>query len=339
MSISGSASSCLASPSPRSSVAPSAKRDEFGIVGSSAVMHRLRTQVRRIGPHFRTVLVSGEAGTEKELIARALHGMCQSASAPFVVCHAAVFDDALGNRNLSAGAEDDLGRVLRMSPRGTLFLDEISEMPLEAQGRLLHVLEKHDSTQNRVESSRRMDLRMIATTCEDLRVLVSTGRFRQELYQRLATVEITVPSLSERMDDLPDLVRHFLEQLALLYGKHVSEVAEDAMVRMHRYHWPGNLRELEAVLRNGVLQTEGGGPLGLHHLPIPREERQADRSETVVSESMRLQDVVEQHVLRVLKDCGGNKLRAAEALDISRSTLYRMLDTSAANTRRQYLNC
>ena len=179
---------------------------------------------------------------------------------------------------------------------------------------------------------------MITTTCEDLRVLVSTGRFLQELYQRLATVEITVPPLSERMDDLPDLVRHFLEQFALLNGKHVSEVAEDAMLRMHRYHWPGNVRELEGVLRKGVLQTEGG-PLGLHHLPIPREERQADRSETGASESMRLQDVVEQHVLRVLKDCGGNKLRAAEALDISRSTLYRMLDTSAANTRRQILNC
>jgi DNA-binding NtrC family response regulator len=338
MSISGSASSCLASLSPRSPGAPSAKRDEFGIIGSSAVMRRLRMQVRRIGPHFRTVLVSGEAGTEKELIARALHGMRQSASAPFVVCHAAVFDDALGNCSTSAGAEEDLGRMMRMSPRGTLFLDEISEMPLEAQGRLLHVLEKHDSTQNRVDSSRKMDLRMITTTCEDLRVLVSTGRFRQELYQRLATVEITVPPLSERMDDLPDLVRHFLEQFALLYGKHVSEVAEDAMMRMHRYHWPGNVRELEGVLRKGVLQTEGG-PLGLHHLPIPREERQADRSDTGASESMRLQDVVEQHVLRVLKDCGGNKLRAAEALDISRSTLYRMLDTSAANTRRQCLNC
>jgi DNA-binding NtrC family response regulator len=339
MSISGSASSCLASLSPRSPGAPSAKRDEFGIIGSSAVMRRLRMQVRRIGPHFRTVLVSGEAGTEKELIARALHGMRRSgASAPFVVCHAAVFDDVLGNCNTSAGAEDDLGRVMRMSPRGTLFLDEISEMPIEAQGRLLHVLEKHDSTQNRVDSSRRMDLRMITTTCEDLRVLVSTGRFRQELYQRLATVEITVPPLSERMDDLPDLVRHFLEQFAQLYGKHVSEVAEDAMMRMHRYHWPGNVHELEGVLRKGVLQTEGG-PLGSHHLPIPREERQADRSETGASESMRLQDVVEQHVLRVLKDCGGNKLRAAEALDISRSTLYRMLDTSAANTRRQYLHC
>ena len=338
MSISGSASSCLASLSHRSPGAPSAKRDELGIIGSSAVMRRLRMQVRRIGPHFRTVLVSGEAGTEKESIARALHGMRQSASAPFVVCQAAVFDDALGNCNTSAGAEEDLSRVMRMSPRGTLFLDEISEMPLQAQGRLLHVLEKHDSTQNRADSSRRMDLRMITTTCEDLRVLVSAGRFRQELYQRLATVEITVPPLSERMDDLPDLVRHFLEQFALLDGKHVSEVAEDAMMRMHRYHWPGNVRELEGVLRKAVLQTEAG-PLGLDHLPIPREERLADRSETGASESMRLQDVVEQHVLRVLKDCGGNKLRAAETLDISRSTLYRMLDTSAANTRRQYLNC
>src|ERR1700744_5113079 len=174
MSISGSASSLPVSAPPGSLGASPAKRNEFGIVGSSAVMRRLRLKARRIGPHFRTVLISGAAGTEKELIARALHGMCQSAGAPFVVCHAA-FDDALANSNVSAGSEDALDQVIKMSHRGTLFLDEIHKMPFEAQGRLLHVLERHDSAQNRLEVSRRMDLRIIASTCEDLRGSVSTG--------------------------------------------------------------------------------------------------------------------------------------------------------------------
>jgi DNA-binding NtrC family response regulator len=141
MSISATVSSRFASLPHKSHAAPSVKRDEFGIVGSSAAARRLRLQVRRIGPHFRNVLVRGEAGTEKELIARALHRMGQSAGAPFVVCHAAAFDDALGNPNVSAGSEDTLGHVMRMSRRGTLFLNEISEMSLEAQGRLLHLLE------------------------------------------------------------------------------------------------------------------------------------------------------------------------------------------------------
>jgi DNA-binding NtrC family response regulator len=314
------------------------KRDEFGIVGNSAAARRLRLQVRRIGPHFRNVLISGEAGTEKELIARALHGMDQIARAPFVVCRAARFDDALGNSNVSAGSEDTLGRVMRMSRRGTLFLDEISEMPLELQERLLNLLDKHDSAQNRLDPSQRIDLRMIASTCEDLRVLVSTGRFRQELYRRLATVEITLPPLRERTEDLTELVRYSLERFAPLYGKNVPQVAEEVMEWMRRYHWPGNVLELEGMLRNGMLQTETD-PLGLHHLSIPGERPGAEQSATGASGSVRLQDVVEQHVLHVLKDCGGNKLRAAEALGISRSTLYRMLDTSAANSRRQGANC
>jgi DNA-binding NtrC family response regulator len=241
--------------------------------------------------------------------------MNQSANAPFVVCDAASFDDALGR--------------VKVSPRGTLFLNELSEIPLEAQGRLLHVLEKHDSAQNRLDASQRMDLRMIASTSEDLRVLVSTGRFRQELYQRFATVEITVPPLRERMEDLPDLMRYFFEQFALVYGRSVLEVAEDAMERMRQCPWPGNVRELEGVLQNGVLQM-GSGALELHHLPALAGQSGAEQSMIGAGGSVRLQDVVEQHVLRVLKDCGGNKLRTAEMLGISRSTLYRMLDTGAA---------
>jgi DNA-binding NtrC family response regulator len=282
-------------------------------------MRRLRLQVRRIGPHFRAVLVSGEAGTEREWVARALHGVSPEPRAPFVACQAAAFEDALA----------ECGHLTNMSQRATLFLDEVSEMPLEAQGRLLEVLKKHELAHSRLEVSQRMDLRMIASTSEDLKILVSTGRFRQDLYQRLATVDITVPPLRERIDDLPELARYFLRQFALLYGRSFRGITEDAMEQMRRYHWPGNARELEGVLRDGILQSRGG-PIELHHLPVFAWRSGIEQSVAGASGSVRLHDIVEQHVLHVLKNCGGNKLRAAEVLGISRSTLYRMLDITAS---------
>ena len=326
MSTSRSASSYLTFSPSGSLEAPFAARDESGIVGSSTAMKRLRQQVRRIGPHFRTVLVSGEAGTGKELVARALHGMSQSRCGPFVVCYQAAIEDALRKCETSARTGDDVVRLMKESVRGTLFLDGISEMRLEAQGRLLRVLTQYESAQSRVDASQRTDLRIIASTGEDLRILVSTGRFRQELYQRLATVDITLPPLRERMEDLPELARCFLERFAQLYGRGVREIADEAMERMQKYRWPGNVGELESVMRNGVLQSEGE-VFESHHLPMFAEANRPEQSTTSASRSVRLQDVVEQHVLRVLKDCGGNKLRASEVLGISRSTLYRMLDT------------
>jgi DNA-binding NtrC family response regulator len=163
---------------------------------------------------------------------------------------------------------------------------------------------------------------------------VSTGRFNHELYQRLATVHITLPPLRERMEDLPELARYFLERFAQLYGSGVREIADEAMEHMQKHLWPGNLCELESVLRNGVLRSDGE-MLQSHDLPLLAETSEPEPSGTGVSRSVRLQDVVEQHVLRVLKECGGNKLRASEALGISRSTLYRMLDAGvSADTLR-----
>ena len=291
-------------------------------------MKRLRLQVRRIGPHFRSVLVSGEAGTGKELVARALHGMSAGAGGPFVVCRAAGLEGASVECEASAGPAEAIGRFVKMAHRGTLFLDRVSEMRLEAQDQFVRTLRNHESIQSQVEAPQRVDLRLIASTSEDLRILVSTGRFRRDLYQRLATVGIDVPPLRERMEDLPELVRHFLSRFALLYGSSVCEIACDAMERMKMYRWPVNLRELETVLRNGAMQSEGK-VLELHHLPLFTETSGVVDSATSAGESVRLQDVVEQHVLRVLKDCGGNKLRAAEVLGISRSTLYRTLGTGA----------
>jgi len=332
MSISRSASHLTFSPPGLG--APFPVTDESGIIGSSTAMKRLRQQVRRIGPHFRTVLVSGEAGTGKELVARALHRMSPACEGPFVVCHGAAVAEALAECEGGANTTDDAGRLMKGAVRGTLFLDRISDMPLEVQGRLLRVLTQHELTQSRGNEPQRMDLRIIASTEEDLRILVSTGRFSQELYQRLATVDISLPPLRERIEDLSELARCFLERFATLYGRGVREIADEAIERMQQHRWPGNVRELESLLRNSVLRSRVD-VLEAHDLPQYAETSAPEQLTTGTSGSMRLHDVVEQHVLRVLKDCGGNKLRASEMLGISRSTLYRMLDAGvSADTLR-----
>jgi DNA-binding NtrC family response regulator len=260
--------------------------------------------------------------------------MSPASDVPFVVCHASAIEDVLAKCEESTSTADDDVRLMKGSVRGTLFLDGISEMSLEVQGRLLRVLTQYESAQSRVDASQRIDLRIIASTSEDLRILVSTGRFRHELYQRLATVDIALPPLRERMEDFPELARYFLDRFAQLYGRGVREIADEAMERMQKHPWPGNVCELERVLQNGVLRSEGE-VLEPHDLPPFAEAGQPDKSTTPMSKNVRLKDVVEQHVLRVLKDCGGNKLRASEMLGISRSTLYRMLDAGvSADTLR-----
>jgi DNA-binding NtrC family response regulator len=308
------------------------ERNDFEIVGCSAEIKRLRLQVRRIGPHFRTVLIRGEAGTGKEQVARALHGMSHVADGPFVTCHGAALEDAVAEQvkenNNCANSADAFGCLTKMAHRGTLFLNGIHEMPLQTQLRLLRLLRQHGSTQNHLETCK-LDLRMIAATNENLKILASAGRFQQELYQRFAMVEITLPPLRARKDDIPDLTNHFMSKLAPLYQRKMPTVSKEAMQQMQRYSWPGNVRELKGVVRGSLSRVEGE-VLESHHLPALSEESVPASTTEGTADSARLQDVVEQHVLRVLKDCGGNKVRAAEVLGISRSTLYRMLDASAS---------
>lgn len=287
------------------------------LIGTSAAMERLRLQVRRIGPHFRTVLVSGEAGSGKEITARTLHGLSQGADQPFVVCPAATLE---GSNPFTA--------LMKAAGRGTLFLDDIGEMPLEAQGHLLRVLRRQEWSQEGLPSAQRLSVRLIASSSRDLRGLVSAGRFRQELYRRIATLEITVPPLRERMEDLPMLAESFVSQFAQMYGKRVERIAQDAMERLMAHRWLGNVRELENILRNGVLLSDGVELLAEELPEFVAVEGNADAGGIV-----RLQDVIERHVLHVLKSCEGNKLRAAETLGISRSTLYRMLESCTLSSR------
>ena len=273
----------------------------FAMIGDGAAMQRLRMQVKRIGPHFRTVLVRGETGTGKELAARALHKSSESAGEAFVLCPAATIVDEVDHK---------LDGLMKSARRGTLFFDAIEEMPLRAQDRLLWAME------------RKMDTRMIASCRQDLKTLAASGRFRPDLYHRLAMVEITLEPLRERAEDIPALAMYFLNRFSRFYKKSVTTIAQYAMERLIEHEWPGNVRELKDLIQNGVLDC-GGSVLKAEHL-ISMTERNGGVAE--IPQPLRLQDVVERHVLQVLKGCAGNKLRAAELLGISRSTLYRMLD-------------
>jgi len=334
MSITRSDSSAFTDPSFGLEEEPWHERSDYEIVGRSAEVRRLRLQVRRIGPHFRTVLVNGEPGTGKEHVARALHRMSHASDGPFVVCHGAALEEAVAahmEKGWDTNALDAIGCLSKIAHRGTLFLDGIHEMPLPAQLRLLRLLRWHDSARNQPETGKtdlRSDLRMIASTSENLKILASAGRFQHELYDRFAMVEISLPPLRLRRDDISDLARYFLSQLAPPFQSKMPVLSDEALRCMQTYSWPGNLQELKGVLLNSLSRVKGD-VLESHHLPVLAEERTSFPSEGA-TESTRLQDVIEQHVLRVLKRCGGNKVRAAEMLGISRSTLYRMLDASAS---------
>lgn len=282
------------------------------LVGQSAFMQRLHLQIERMGPHFRTVLVRGESGTGKELVARALHARSERATSPFTICRSA------GLR----GVERQKGHhelLVQAAQEGTLFLDDVEEMPLRAQKNLLTVL--HQKT----------GLRVIAATSQDLRVMAAAGLFRQDLYQRLATVEIALEPLRNRTDDIPELARHFLNSFCLRYQKQIEGIAAEAMEMLLHHSWQGNVRELENILHNGVLHCTGTllEPQDLSSLLHSEEPHGMSQSGATGNDEaqLRLQEVIDRHVMRVLRECSGNKVRAAERLGISRSTLYRMLET------------
>lgn len=286
------------------------KRADGEIVGDSAAMKRLRLQVRRIGPHFRAVLIHGERGAGKERVARALHQESVRTDEPFVVA-------AAGNR---------ISYLMKMARGGTLFFKGIDEMPLETQDELLESLRRHEWSQEGLAAPQRLGTRMIASTRQDLRGLVASGRFRQELYQRIAMVQIGVPCLCERMEDLPALTMHFLAGFERQYRQTIT-IGKSAMELLQSHDWPGNVQELKSVLQDAVVKNRGGAIESWEIVFSPSTEKSGGQTAGEdQTKAARLQDVVDRHVLRVLNDCAGNKLRAAELLGISRSTLYRMLD-------------
>ena len=301
-----------------------------GIVSRSPLMLEVLAKSRRVAPHFRTALITGATGTGKELVAKALHHLSAASADRFVVCNCSALVESLVESELFGyvkgaftGATQDRAGLFESADGGVIFLDEIGELSLGAQAKLLRVLQDHQVRRVGSSVSREVDLRVIAATNRDLRTMVREGEFREDLYYRLAVVEIGLPALANRREDLPLLERYFVEKFAAEYKKSIAGLTRRAQVRMATYPWPGNIRELENVIGNACMMADGKF-LDINALPDRIRAQSSDQSPT--DEALfSLEEVERRHVVRVLERVGGNKARAAEILGVGRATIYQLL--------------
>lgn len=247
----------------RRQAAGTAEAEFEGLLGASPRMGEMFARIRRIAPHYRSALIQGPTGTGKDLVARALHRR-SGVKGQYVVlnCSAVVetlFESELFGHVKGAftGADRDKAGLFEAAHEGTLFLDEIGDMPLATQAKLLRVLQNQEVQRVGSLQARKVNVRVIAATHRNLKQAVADRQFREDLYYRLAMVEIQVPSLMERKEDLPLLIRHLVERFAREYGKPVRGVTPRARLVLERHNWPGNVRELENALGHASMMAEG----------------------------------------------------------------------------------
>jgi DNA-binding NtrC family response regulator len=304
-----------------------------GIIGRSPLMLDLFSKIRRVAPHFRSVLVTGPTGAGKELVAKALHQLSGSAKR-FVAVNCSSITESLAESELFGhvkgaftGANQDKVGVFEYADGGTAMLDEIGEMPLPMQAKLLRVLQNHEIQRVGSPAVTKVDVRIVAATNRDLQEMARHGKFREDLYFRLSAVELKVPSLAERPEDLPLLERHFLKTFAAQYNKQVSGITRRAQTVLSRYPWPGNIRELQNVIEHACMLTESN-VIDVRDLP-ERVQIQTVAADADYEALMSIDQLERRHAQRVLDHVGGNKVRAAEILGISRTHLYQLLKDSA----------
>jgi DNA-binding NtrC family response regulator len=292
-----------------------------GLVGRSASILHLRALIKRIAPMPTTVLLQGESGTGKEVTARALHQFSNRAQRPFVPVNCAAISAELIESELFGyvkgaftGASEARNGLFYYAHGGTLFLDEIGELPLSMQTKLLRALEERRIRPVGSEREVPVDVRIVAASNRDLAAEVAAGKFRHDLYFRLAVVDITIPTLRSRTEDIPDLARHFMDLFSSQLGVEPLPLNPDIVRRLAAYAWPGNVREL----RNFVERSLILGDFPLHGMAASNPSPASD-----LADDMTLEEVEKRHIQRVLAAVGGNKSEAARRLGVSRKTLER----------------
>jgi formate hydrogenlyase transcriptional activator len=320
----------------------------FGdIVGDSAPLRRVLKQVETVAPTSSTVLILGETGTGKELIARALHERSPRKGRTFVKLNCAAIPTGLLESELfghekgafTGAVSQKVGRF-ELADQGTLFLDEVGDIPTELQPKLLRVLQELEFERLGGTRTIKVDVRLVAATHRDLPKMVADGRFREDLYYRLNVFPVAMPPLRERADDIPRLVRHFTQQFARRMGRRIETIPSAVMDALVRYHWPGNVRELQNVIERAVILSQRSSlevPLSDVAASSQRSgvrnqesgsQRESLRSDQTATSGGTLAEAEREHILGALRETGwvlGGPHGAAARLGMKRSTLYKKM--------------
>jgi DNA-binding NtrC family response regulator len=305
----------------------------FGaIIAKSAVLREVLSVAERVADSPSTVLITGPSGAGKEVLARAIHQHSRRRARAFVAVNCAAIPDTLleselfGHRKGAfTGASADRAGLFRQANGGTLFLDEIGDLPLSLQAKLLRVLQDREVRSVGAERSEPVDVRVLAATHRDLREAIARREFREDLFYRLAVIELHVPPLSDRVEDIVPLAEHFLQEHARRIGRPVRGFTGAALKMLEGYAWPGNVRELQNVVERAINLAQSE-LVGVDDLPAvlrkPREEGVLDRA---VERAMTIAELEITYARRMLARNGGNKKKTARMLGIDRRTLQRWL--------------
>lgn len=309
---------------------------ERTILGTSPEIERVRREIATVGPTDATVLINGETGTGKELVARGIHAASPRASGPFVAVNCGAIPGDLFEaeffgyrKGAFTGAQQSSSGKLRLAHRGTLLLDEIGELPLEAQVKFLRALEEQEFYPVGASELVRVDTRIVAATHRDLLEMVEEGKFREDLFFRLNVFEIVIPPLRERGEDVVLLAESFLDELAKKFHKNLTGLSDGAKRLMTEYPWKGNVRELRNVMERLVLTTTDEGKVSEDYLALILGRRQppTPSGHIQLPEGGLDLDEVERSLLeQALKRTRGNKSKAARLLKMSNATFYYRVD-------------
>ncbi len=296
-----------------------------GLQAKSDPMWTLFAMIQRVAPHYRSVLIQGPTGAGKDLIASALHHRSH-VTGKFVVlnCSAVVetlFESELFGhvRGAFTGADRDKTGLFELASGGTLFLDEIGDMPLPTQAKLLRAIQNQEILPVGSVTSHKVNVRIVAATHRDLRAAIAAGNFREDLYYRLSMVELTVPPLKERSEDIPLLARHFVRKFSGEFSKRIDGLTPRALLVLQRYGWPGNVRELEHIIGRACMLADGT-MVDVDSLPDSLNHKEAELDPTGESSSL-LEDQERQLITETLRAVGGNQSEAARRLGIGRDAL------------------
>ncbi|MEG1929892.1 MAG: sigma 54-interacting transcriptional regulator [Anaerovorax sp.] len=305
------------------------------LIGHSDTMLELKEQIKYVARTNSTVLISGETGTGKELVAQAIHNLSKRRLKNFIKINAAGLPESLAESELfgydagsftGAKSEGKKGKF-EIANHGTLFIDEINQMPLTLQPKLLRVLQEKEVDRIGSEKPTPLDVRIIAASNKDLEKLVKEGEFREDLYYRLDVVEVNVPPLRDHLEDIPLLVNHFVENLNNLLGKTVQTIEDGVYVQLKEHHWPGNVRELQNVIEKTMNYVEGTvlreEDLNFNHVGKNLEINFLENTEKPIEDF--LERAERSLIVKTLKKFDGNKTKAAEFLKIRRTLLYQKM--------------